>query len=346
MNIAIVRLSSLGDIIFGMASLQLIRRRFPDCAITWVADSRFADILDHCPHLDRVVKLDLKGLKRRFTFAGLQEQLAKLKGLGSFDLTIDLHGMLKSALVAWRVGGQRAGFHRSVVKEPLASLFYTRTVAVPFSEPAVNRYAALVAESLGFTVDPAELAGKHLFLGHRPGDEDATQGLFRADRKNIIMVPETSIAYKNYPKEKLVQVANQLRQNILVCHGSSAELESADYLAEHSPYVKVLPRLDLNQLKAAISRADLVIGGDTGPTHMAWACNIPSLALFGATAPPYAPTVRHRVLTSGSHVNTVKPDNKDFSVSTIAVEEVVRLAQELLLSSDDHRANHVTLFLS
>jgi len=330
MKIAIVRLSSLGDIIFGMASLQLIRRRFPDCQITWVADSRFADILDHCPDLDRIVKLDLKGLKRRFTMRGLRTELAKLAGLGAFDLVIDLHGMLKSALVARRLGGVRTGFHRAVVKEPLATFFYTKTFPISLSEPAVNRYAALVAESLGFAVDPVELAGKHPFLGHRPGDEEATRGLFRGDRKNIIMVPETSIAYKNYPKEKLVQVANQLKQNILVCHGSSAELESANYLAEHSPFVTILPRLNLNQLKAAISRADLVIGADTGPTHMAWACNVPSLALFGATAPPFAPTSRHRVLTSGSRVNPARPDKTDVSIRTIPDAEVVRQAEELL----------------
>ncbi|TWJ19294.1 lipopolysaccharide heptosyltransferase I [Geobacter argillaceus] len=331
MKIAIIRLSSLGDIVFGMASLQLIRRAFPDCSITWIADSRFADILDGNPDLERIVKLDLKKLKGRFSLGGLQAQLAKLEGLGPFDMIIDLHGMLKSALIARRLGGVRTGFHRSVVKEPLATLFYSRTVTVPFSEPAVHRYAALIVQSLGFTMDPTELVGKHPFLGHRPGDEEATKGLFRTDRKNIIMVPETSIAYKNYPKEKLIAVADRLKQNILVCHGSPAELESANYLAEHSPYVTILPRLDLNQLKAAISRADLVIGGDTGPTHMAWASNVPSLALFGATAPPYAPTDRHRVLTSGSRVNTAKPDRNDFSVSTIAVEEVVRQAEELLL---------------
>jgi heptosyltransferase-1 len=332
MRIAIVRLSSLGDIIFGMASLQLIRRRFPDCAITWVTDSRFGDVLDHCPDLERVVKVDLKKLKGDFTIAGLRAQLAKLSGLGPFDLTIDLHGMLKSALVAWRVGGERSGFHRSVVKEQLASFFYRRSIAVPFSEPAVNRYALLVAGSLGFTLDPAELAAKSPFLGHLPADEAATKGFLRQDKKNIIIVPGTSLACKNYPREKFVTVANLLRENILVCHGSAAELATASYLADQSPYVTPLPRLDLNQLKAVVSQADLVIGGDTGPTHMAWAYNVPSLALFGATPPPYAPTARHRVLTSGRAVNLVKPDNTDFSVGLIPEAAIARQAEELLTS--------------
>ena len=330
MRIAIVRLSSLGDIVFGMASLQLIRRRFPGCHITWVADSKFADILDHCPDLDRIVKLDLKALKGRFSLSGLRLQLAKLHGLGSFDWVIDLHGMLKSALVARRIDGERTGFHRSVAKEPLATLFYGQTFAIPFTEPAVHRYAALTAASLGFMFDPAELADKRPFLGHGPEDAKATDDFFRNDRKNIILVPETSIAYKNYPREKLVAVANRLGGNILVCHGSAAELESARHLTDQSPHVTLLPRLNLNQLKAVIARADLVIGGDTGPTHLAWACNVPSLALFGATPPPFAPTERHRVLTSGSRVNPVKPDKNDLSICRIPEDDVVRQAEALL----------------
>lgn len=330
MNIAIVRLSSLGDIVFGMASLQLIRHHFPGSSITWVADSRFADILDFNPDLERIVKLDLKGLKRRFSLRGLRTELAKMEGLGPFDLVIDLHGMLKSALVARRLGGARTGFHRAVVKEPLATLFYTRTFPIPLDEPAVNRYAALVSASLGVAPDPGLLAGKAPFLFHLPEHAAATVDYFRQDRKNIVLVPETSIGYKNYPKEQWVEVANALKENILVCHGSPPELATAGYLAEHSPYVTLLPRLDLNQLKAAISRADLVIGGDTGPTHMAWACNVPSLALFGATAPPFAPTALHRVLTSGSRVNPAKPDKGDVSIRTIPETEIVRMAKELL----------------
>lgn len=330
MRIAIVRLSSLGDIIFCMASLQLIRRRFPDAEITWVADSKFADILDHHPDLKAVIKLDLKRLKKNLSWDAIRAEQRKLREAGTFDLVIDLHGMLKSALVARRLGGVRTGFHRAVVKEPLATLFYTRTFSNSLAEPAVHRYTALVSASLGVPPDHAMLTDKAAFLFHRPEHEAVTADYFRRDRKNIVLVPETSIDYKNYPKDKWATVANALKENILVCHGSPTELATATYLAEHSPYVTVLPRLDLNQLKAAISRADLVIGGDTGPTHMAWASNVPSLALFGATAPPFAATARHRVLTSGSRVNPAKPDKTDVSIRTIPETDIVRIAKELL----------------
>jgi len=91
-----------------------------------------------------------------------------------------------------------------------------------------------------------------------------------------------------------------------------------------------LPSLTLNQLKAAVGRADLVVGGDSGPTHVAWACGIPSITLFGATPVCICPTERNRVITTASRVNLRKPETSDISVSHIAEEDVARLARELL----------------
>ncbi|HEY5975873.1 MAG TPA: lipopolysaccharide heptosyltransferase I [Geobacteraceae bacterium] len=330
MRIAIVRLSSLGDIVFGMAALQVIRGRFPQAKITWVTDQRFAALLDHQPDVDEVVRLDLKGLSKRFSLARLRTARVALSMVSGCDIAIDLHGLIKSALIAQKLAPVRCGFHRTVVKEPLATLCYSRTFQVSYELPAVERYLQLVARSLDFDYSPGAVDAKEPFLCHAPEDCAVTKGFFQANRKNVIMVPETSIAYKNYPKEKLVEVANHLRENILVCHGSADELAAARYLAANSRYVTLLPHLDLNQLKAAIGQADLVIGGDTGPTHMAWAMNVPSLALFGATAPPYRGTDRHRLLVSASVANPRKPDKNDLSVADIPVTEVVRQAQELL----------------
>ena len=101
-------------------------------------------------------------------------------------------------------------------------------------------------------------------------------------------------------------------------------------ISAQSSYASVLPSLSLNQLKAAIGRADLVIGGDTGPTHMAWACGIPSITLFGATPVCICPTHRNRVIKTASEVNYLKPDAKDCSVGCIPEEDILLHARELL----------------
>ena len=77
---------------------------------------------------------------------------------------------------------------------------------------------------------------------------------------------------------------------------------------------------------------DLVIGGDTGPTHMAWALNTPSITLFGSTPGyrnTYATTI-NRIIESKSGVNPYKINKNDFSIKTIQVNDIVKISKELL----------------
>ena len=331
MKIGIVRLSSLGDIIFCMAALQVIKRHLPESSITWFADTKFADILDHQPDLDRVIKLDLKELKRNFSWAKLHREYRQVADAGPFDLVIDLHGMIKSALVARRAGANTSGFGYDVVKESLAGFFYHRKVSIPLECNTVYRYASLAARSLEFSFDERELVDKKPFLFHALKDEEPTREFFRSDRKNVIFVVGATWESRIYPKERLVSIANTLKENVLICHSSPAESEAARFIAERSPFVTVLPKLDLNQLKAAISRADLVIGGDTGPTHIAWANNVPCIILFGPTPPHRVyPGPRCKILKSSSLVREAQLNKNDFSIKELSEASILALARELL----------------
>jgi heptosyltransferase-1 len=89
--------------------------------------------------------------------------------------------------------------------------------------------------------------------------------------------------------------------------------------------------MSLNDLKALIAEADLVIGNDTGPTHMAWGMNRPSITLFGPTPVSRVyQTDINKVLKSPSVVNPFKLDRSDFSIGEIAETEIIRLAEQLL----------------
>jgi heptosyltransferase-1 len=228
------------------------------------------------------------------------------------------------------LGGKRYGFSRTIRKESLAGLFYNSTIPVPLELPATCRYATLAARSLGLDFHPQDITPPQPYLFWHADDRTATDGYFSQDRRNIIFVAGTSAGYKNYPAERFARLADLLGENILVCHGNEEELATAQQIAERSPHVRVLPSLTLNQLKAAIGRADLAIGGDTGPTHIAWACGVPSITLFGATPVCICPTERNRVIATESVVNLRKPNPRDSSVSRIAPEEIATLARGVL----------------
>jgi heptosyltransferase-1 len=331
MNIALVRLSSLGDIIFCMAALQVIKRHRPDISITWFTDKKFADILDYNPDLQHIVKIDLKNLKGNFSFSGLKYEYSRLLEWGRFDVVIDLHGMLKSAVISRLVGGDTYGFHYHTAKEPLTSLLYGKTFDIPLEMNTVHRYASLVAQALRLPLTEEELIHKQPFLFY--GDDDASCIIeyLSKDQKNIMLVVGSTWESRNYPKDKFVAIANALQGNILICYGNDQEYQAAQYIAERSLFVRVLPKLNINQLKAAISQVDLLIGGDTGPTHIAWANNIPCIVLFGPTpAHRIYPGATCRILKSSSVVTERRLDKNDFSIHEISEVQVIELARELL----------------
>lgn len=137
---------------------------------------------------------------------------------------------------------------------------------------------------------------------------------------------------RNYPKEKYLNVIRTLQAKCLISWGNAQEREAADWIAERSD-AEVLPRLSLNDLKAVIAKTDLVIGNDTGPTHMAWGLNRPSITLFGPTPVSRVyQTEINTVLKSPSTVNPFKLDKNDFSIGEINENEVIALAEALLYS--------------
>jgi heptosyltransferase-1 len=114
--------------------------------------------------------------------------------------------------------------------------------------------------------------------------------------------------------------------------GNQSEKNMAEKIQKIAPEVHIADKLTLDGLKAFIAQTNLVIGGDTGPTHMAWALNIPSITLFGST-PGYRNTYTttiNQILESKSKVDPYKIDKNDFSIKTIKVSDIIKIIKELL----------------
>jgi heptosyltransferase-1 len=116
-----------------------------------------------------------------------------------------------------------------------------------------------------------------------------------------------------------------------VLWGTEQEKEKALWMKEQSDFIEVMPLLSLDKLKYVIKNSSLLIGNDTGPTHMAWGLNTPSITLFGPTPVHRVyQTSINRVLNSNSKVNQFKLDRSDFSISEINVNSIVKISKELL----------------
>ncbi len=330
MKIAIVKLSALGDIVHAMVALQFIKAHSPEVQIDWIVEERFAEVLKHNPDIDNVLTVNLKALKTNK--AGVFAQLKKIRSYASnnYDLVIDAQGLIKSAATAKIIGKCIAGFDADSIREKAASWFYDIKVACAYDANTIDRNALILSSPLGIDITTEQILNKKPFLFFNNEAPQIYDYLLK-DRINIVLVIGSTWDSRNYPAAKFVKIAEALQQNCLVVWGSEQEKATAEWMATQSDLIKVMPKLDLNSLKALIAKADLLIGNDTGPTHMAWGLNRPSITIFGPTPVSRVyQTDINKVVKSASIVNPYKLDKQDYSIKDIDEQEIIKQAKFLL----------------
>ncbi len=324
-NIAIVRLSALGDIINSAVVLQFIKKEYPDVKIDWISEEIFSDILQNNKHLHTVHTVNLKKLKKTKSFSLLQKTFAELSMLPDYDIIIDMQGLLKSAAVARIIGKNTHGFDKNSIRESLAALFYKTTSSVPYEENVIKRNCFVVADALGFEITDA------MILNKEPVFSQTKEFSLQRKKKNIAFVIGASWPSKIYPKESVADICNRLQEQCYIIWGNASEKEEAQWICTHSANAVLAPKLTLGELVSFISSMDLLIGNDTGPTHLAWAQNIPSITLLGPTTTRMIyETPKNIALKSPSKVNILKINKNDFSIKEISPQQVIQKAKELL----------------
>ncbi len=328
MNIAIVKLSALGDIIHSAFVVQFIKLHLPNAKIDWIVEEGFAKILKDNPDIDNIKTVNLKSIKKNFF--NIFKEIKKIKSYAAskYDIVIDLQGLTKSAITSKLLCKNVAGFDKNSIRESFASLFYTKKIEIAYDENTVDRYKILVSKALNIEITKNDVLEKEPYLFYKHKDKNQ---FLSKDKNNIIFIIGANWQSRIYPKEKLITIANSLQANILIPFGNESEKKDADFIGKGCSNVKVLPKMNLDKLKALISNCDLLIGNDTGPSYIAWANNIPSITLFGPTPPTRIyKTKINKLLKSPSVVNPYKLDKNDFSISQIKEEKIIKLAKELL----------------
>lgn len=329
MNIAIVRLSALGDIVHSMIILQFIKKHFPTAKITWITQKNFEDILRFNPDINNIIGIDIKKIKKERSLKELKETIDYLKNLDSFDYALDIQGLIKSAFISYFLGKNRYGLEIGCARESLSSLFYNHKIIVPCEKNVIYRNLDFVSKVFGFPYSDKDILEKKPYLFFDKEKNYSFLDSFFED-KNILIVPGSSRENKNYPADKYIEVIKNLKDNVLLLWGNEEEKNKAEYISKKT-HAKVLPKLSLNDLKFLISKIDLVIGGDTGPVHMAWAMNRPSIVLFG-----YTPTTLmyktpiNRAIKSSSIAKKCRFDKSDDSIKEIKPEKIVHYTKDLL----------------
>jgi heptosyltransferase-1 len=330
MKIAIVKLSALGDIVHAMVVLQFIKKFNRSIEIDWIVEESYKELLEFNPDISNVHVINIKKAKQKKSIYLLLNELKKMRKLGPYDLVIDMQGLIKSALIGRFINTPTLiGFNKFSIRESLASLFYNKTFDYGYDKNVIERNIALIKFSLEVKISKQQIENKLPFLF---ANQKYSNSNLSNIKKNILLVPGASHHSKCYPVEKLAKFTTLLDANFLVIWGNQTEKIMADKLKALSPSINVCEKIPIELLISLISKFDLVIGPDTGPTHLAWALNISSITLFGPT-PGYRNTYLSKVnqiIESSSKVNPFKIDKNDNSMKDIDIQEILKVSQVLL----------------
>ena len=330
MKEAIVKISALGDIIHAMVVLQFIKNHNQNIEVDWIMEESYRELLNFHPDINKVHAVNIKNAKKKTSVFLLLNELKKIRQLGPYDLVIDMQGLIKSAIISRLIPSKLTlGFDKSSARESLASIFYNKTFKFDYNKNVIERNFELIKFALKLPSNKEEIHHKLAFL--HPYQQHLTPNLSNI-KKNIILIPGASFASKRYPVEKFAELTDLLDANYLIVWGSDEEKLLADKIKKLAQHVNICEKLSIEDLISLVAKTNLVIGPDTGPTHMAWALNIPSITLFGST-PGYRNTFiteNNKVIESKSEVNPYKNNKNDYSINDISVHDVVQIAKKLL----------------
>ncbi len=288
-----IKLSAIGDVLHTIPSLQALRSVYPHAHITWVVEEGASDLIMDHPACDRVLvsyrKRWVKNLKTGNSIGRTVEEIRSFLSTlrdRRYDIAIDFHGLLKSALIMGFSRAERKIGYRSM--QELSGLFYGEKVPEDMGKHAVDRYMDFV-RYLGFSVqEPVftlALTGRErqrarLLLQHNGIEEGES---FVA--VNAVALWETKL----WDDEKCAALADriisELKKKVVFTGGKDRRVIDNILSRMTHRAVNVAGDTTLRELACLYEMADIVVSTDSGPMHLSAAVGTPTIGLFGPTDP-------------------------------------------------------------
>jgi lipopolysaccharide heptosyltransferase I len=288
MRILIVKLGAIGDVVHTLPALAALRRALPAAHLAWAVERGGpAKLLRDNPCLDELIEVDTRGWRKNLlsgeTRAAISATLADLRR-AKFDVALDFQGLLKSALIARLSGApRRLGFERAALREPASAWLLTETVRVDDADHIIRKNLSL-ATQLGCSVK-----GDYEFPIHLSPEEEsfAEQQIRQRGNAVAIVNPGGGWPTKLWNAVGFAAIADRLWQaygmRSVVTYGSGEESLARAVVANSQSGAVTMLDTTLKQFFALARQAQLFVGGDTGPLHLAAAAGTPIIGIYGPT---------------------------------------------------------------
>ena len=283
-GVLVVRPSSLGDVVYAMALVSDVVRYRPGLPVDWVAEDAFVDLVRLDPRIRCVVPLALRRWRHEpLAKATWRDMAAFRRALRRerYDVIHNLQEQVKGAVVSWFAKGTRHGLDRANIREPIATLVDHVHHPVSRELHIVDRCRGVAAAALDYTAD-----GPPRWHFQLPPTTSAMP-----TGPYALAFHATSRADKQWPEahwRALVTHFAQAGFATLLPWGNAAEEARSRRIADGSEGALVPPRQSLPDLAILARHAEVVVGVDTGLTHLAAALGTSTVAIFTATDPRLA----------------------------------------------------------
>lgn len=294
-KILVIKPSSLGDVIHSLPFLNVIKNHFESSKIHWVIAKGLECLFEYHPMIDKlwvINKDEWKNIRKvRHTITEISNLCTELRD-ESYDIVIDLQGLLRSGILSSATRAHlRIGFKEA---REGSTIFYTHKIHGGREIHAVDRYLKIAA-ALGCDIDNVIFPMPLIFESER------VMSLKNEINDYAVLVPGARWKTKQWPPEKFAELSSLMNIKSIVI-GSEHDREISEYIESHSSgnALSMAGKTNLKELIPLIRNAKFVIANDSGPMHIAAACGVPVISIFGPTNPvrtgPYG--MNHIVIKS------------------------------------------------
>jgi lipopolysaccharide heptosyltransferase I len=274
----VVRLGSLGDIIHTFLAVAALRESFPAAHMVWLTHPRWAFLVQSSRLASEVWTIETRSM------LSLRETVRRLRQ-SSWTAAIDYQGLWKSAMLPFFGGAsRRIGFSSATIREFGVPLLYTERVK--------TCKAHIVEQNGDLSLRAGARRGTApVSLQIPQEDQVAVCSYLRAQSldRYIVLSPGGGWRSKCWPAERFGALCRRLRESLdlrcVVNAGPGDDDLAAALLGASGDAAPFVYRGKLGELMALLQGAACVVGGDTGPLHLAAALGTTTVALFGPTDP-------------------------------------------------------------
>ncbi len=262
-TILVVRLSALGDVVHTIPAVVALRDAL-GAEISWAVERPYAELVEIVTGV-RPIRASIRRWGRSL-FSSRNDIRIFARSLRGHDIAVDFQGLIKSAFVARMSGAPlRFGFDRDAIREKPAAYFINRQARVDQTRHVVEWNMQLASA----------VAGRELAM---PKVDFTNFASGRGSEGRIVVLPGAGKAGKVWPPDRYGELMRQIGEPAIAVWGPN-ERE----LAERTG-LEIAPPTNLRELAAMLRDARLVIGGDTGPLHLAAALGTRVIGLYGPTS--------------------------------------------------------------